>query len=220
MSDNWMDGLTTYNTLSTKTNIASAVEDYMGTAAAISATAAIPNESKINTLEKSIDELTKKPEVSPDTTTKLDIKHKKIYVKHYKDGFSKNERYLIPDITDVKVHHNTVLVTFADDTKTVAVLDNEDKFNLEQGISICITKKLLGESGSSIYNKLIKRALKVKKQNEQAAAKKEKEKVEVKKRKAAALKRHQKKKAKRRGERISEMAEAYIRAIEHFKENI
>ena len=55
----------------------------------------------------------KTPEVRPDTVTKLDVKHGKIYVKHYKDGFFKNERYLIPDITDVKVHGNTVIVTFA-----------------------------------------------------------------------------------------------------------
>jgi uncharacterized membrane protein len=162
----------------------------------------------------------KTPEVRPDTVTKLDVKHGKLCVKHYKDGFFKNEHYLIPDITDVKVHHNTVLVTFKDGTKTVAVLDDEDKFNLEQGISICITKKLLGENGSSIYNKLIKRALKVKKQNEQAEAKKEKDKAEAEQKKAKALKRHQKKQAKKREERISEMAEAYIRAIEHFKENI
>jgi hypothetical protein len=156
----------------------------------------------------------KTPEVRPDTVTKLDVKHDKIYVKHYKDGFFKNERYLIPDITDVKVHNKTVLVTFADNTSTVAVLDNEDKFNLEQGISICITKKLLGESGSSIYNKLIKRAFKVIKNNEKAAAKKEKDKIENEKRKAAALKRHQKKQAKKREARIEEMAEAYIRAVE------
>jgi uncharacterized membrane protein len=162
----------------------------------------------------------KTPEVRPDTVTKLDVKHGKLCVKHYKDGFFKNEHYLIPDITDVKVHHNTVLVTFKDGTKTVAVLDDEDKFNLEQGISICITKKLLGENGSSIYNKLIKRALKVKKQNEQAEAKKEKDKAEAEQKKAKALKRHQKKQAKKREERISEMAEACIRAIEHFKENI
>lgn len=105
-------------------------------------------------------------------------------------------------------------MTFSDDTKTVAVLDNEDTFSLEQGISICITKKLLGQDGSAIYNKLIKRAFKVKKQNEEAAVKKEKEKIESEKRKAAALKRHQKKQAKKREERISEMAEAYVRAIE------
>jgi uncharacterized membrane protein len=168
----------------------------------------------IAVFEKKVEEITKTPEVRPDTNTKFDITYGKIYVKHYKDGFFKSERYLIPDITDVKVHGSTVLVTFADNTKSVAVLDNEDDFNLEQGISICITKKLLGESGNAIYNKLIKRAFKVIKNNEKVAAKKEKEKAEAEQRKAAALKRHQKKQAKKREARIEEMAEAYVRAIE------
>ena len=160
------------------------------------------------------------PEVRPETTTKLDIKHSRIYVKHYKDGFFKNERCLMPDVTDIKIHNKTVVMTFSDNTKTVAALDSEDTFSLEQGISICITKKLLGENGGTIYNKLIKRALKVKKQNEAAVVKQEKEKEEAKQRKAKALERHQKKQAKKCESRISEMAEAYIRAMKHFKGKI
>ena len=160
------------------------------------------------------------PEVRPETTTKLDIRYNTIYVKHYKDGFFKNERRLMPDIADIKIHNKTVVMTFSDNTKTVAALDSEDTFSLEQGISICITKKLLGENGGAIYNKLIKRALKVKKQNEAAVAKQEKEKEEAKQRKAKALERHQKKQAKKRESRISEMAEAYIRAMKHFKGKI
>lgn len=171
---------------------------------------------RMDELTEAVEKLIKTPDVRPDTTTKLCVEEDgNIYVKHYKDGFFKHMRCIMPDITDIKVHHNTVLVTFADNTKTVAVLDNEDKFNLEQGISICITKKLLGESGNSIYNKLIKRAFKVIKQNEQAEAKKEKDKAEVEQKKARALKRHQKKQAKKREERITEMAEAYVRAIKH-----
>ena len=131
----------------------------------------------------SLDAPAREPDVRPDTNTKFDIKGGKIYVDYYKDGFLQNGRYLMPDITDVKVHNKTVVVTFTDNTKSVAVLDNEDAFNLEQGISICITKKLLGESGNSIYNKLIKRAFKVIKNNEKAADKKEKEKAEKEKNK-------------------------------------
>lgn len=178
------------------------------------------NVATTNYVDGRLDELSRRmdgPEVRPDTNTKLDIKYGKIYVKHYKDGFLENERYIMPDITDIKVHSNTIIVTFADNTKSVAVLDNEDAFNLEQGISICITKKLLGESGNAIYNKLIKRAFKVIKNNEKAAAKKENEKAEAEKRKAAALKRHQKKQAKKRESRIAEMAEAFTRALKNNK---
>lgn len=213
------------NNTATTNNIASVAWDTLanGTGIAygyVSDTHACVDERKIDVLEKKIEELTKKPEARPDTTTKFDIKNGKISVKHYKDGFFKSERTIMPDIKDVIVHNHTVLVMFADGTKTVAVLDEEDEFNLEQGISICITKKLLGQDGSSIYNKLIKRALKVKKQNEKAAEKAEKDKKEAKLRKEKALARHKQKVAKRREEEIELHKEAYIRAIEHFNSEI
>ena len=92
----------------------------------------------------------KEPEVRTDTKTELKVSNNKIYARHYSDGFFQTEKYLIPAITDVKVYNNTVVVFFADNTKTSAVLNREDKFNLEQGISICLTKKLLGENGNSL----------------------------------------------------------------------
>ena len=166
-------------------------------------------------LKEAVDKLTKTPEVRPDTTTKLDIQNGKLKVKHYKDGFFDSERAVMPDIKDVKVHGKTVVVIFADDTKTVAVLDSEDNFNLEQGISICITKKLLGKDGSSVYNKLIKRAFKVKKQNEKATEDAKKAKEAEKNRRALALTRHKKKLAKKREVEIEKYKEAYIRAMKH-----
>ena len=172
---------------------------------------------KMEDLAEAVDKLTKTPEVPTETATKLDFGGGKIFVKQYKDGFYKSERLLMDDIKDVTVHNKTVIVTFTDNTKTVAVLDKEDTFSLEQGISICITKKLLGENGSSIYNKLIKRALKVKKQNEKAAEKAKKAKEEEKKRKELALARHKKKMAKKREEKIEIQKEAYIRAMKSLK---
>lgn len=168
---------------------------------------------KLEDLAEAVDKLTKTPEVRSDTITKLDIKNGKISVKYYKDGFFKSERQLIADIKDVTIRNKTVIVTFVDDTKTVAVLDKEDTFSLEQGISICITKKLLGENGSSIYNKLIKRALKVKKQNEKTAERDKKAKEKEKQRKELVLARHKKKMAKKREEQIEIQKEAYIRAM-------
>lgn len=167
-------------------------------------------------INKKINEaLSKKPEVSPETITKLDVRGGKIFVKHYKDGYFKSERCLMTDIADIDVYGQTVVVTFADKTKTSAALDNEDIFSLEQGISICITKKLLGENGSSIYNKLIKKALKIRNQKHEAALKAEKEKEEAKRRKEAALAKRNKKKLKRRAEQIAVYKEAIIGALEH-----
>ena len=168
----------------------------------------------VSDLAEAVDKLTKTPEVAPETTTKLDVRGNNIFVKHYKDGFFESDRCIMPDIKNVRVHGKTVIVDFADKTHTVAVLHDEDEFSLEQGISICITKKLLGRDGSSVYNKLIRRALKVidknKKAERDAATKKE---VIKKKRQAAADKRD-KQKAKKREEQIEIQKEAFVRALE------
>ena len=104
-----------------------------------------------DSLDRKIKEtVEKKPEVSPETRTKLDNRDGKIYVKHYKDGYYEAETFAMSDIKGVKEYDGAVVVTFADGTKTKAVLDDEDFYSLEQGISICITKKLLGKDGDSV----------------------------------------------------------------------
>ncbi|MBQ2396242.1 MAG: hypothetical protein II304_04255, partial [Bacteroidales bacterium] len=72
----------------------------------------------------------------------------------------------IPLIEDVKViNERVVIVTFSDKTIEKAVLCKGDVFSLEQGISICITKKLLSSiangKGSYADNKLVDYGLKV-----------------------------------------------------------
>lgn len=166
-----------------------------------------------NVIDKIYEKSEKKPEVSPDTHTKLDIRNGKIYARYFKDGFFTNEKCVISDIKDVTQYGNVIIVTFADGTKTKAVLDDEDYYSLEQGISICITKKLLGEEGSAVYNKLINRAFKVIKQNEAADKKAKEKKLEDKRRKEAAAARKARKKLKKREEQIEIQKEAYIRAM-------
>lgn len=169
-----------------------------------------------DTVSDRIDEIEnklKQPDVDPTTKTELVTKYGSIYVRHYKDGFFQSERKLMPDIVDVRVYDKTVVVIFADKTKTSAVLDSVDTFSVEQGISVCITKKLLGEDGSSLYNKLITRALKVikkkQKAEEDAAKKKEADKKARELKKARAERR----KAKKREESINIQAEAIKRAL-------
>ena len=223
--------MTTNTTVSTHSNLVTATIGGINT---------IDTATKISTTETSLDWLNigdygisysvdgtasiicnkseeKKPEVPEDTRTKIDIKNKNIFIKYYDKGFYKSEKLMMPDIKDVKVYDHTVVVVFADNTKTTAVLDPEDKFNLEQGISICLTKKLIGNDGSSIYNKLIKRALKVKKQNEDADRRAKEKKIEEKKHKELVVARKQKKKLKKREEEINMHKEAIIRAIKYFK---
>lgn len=170
--------------------------------------------STMNDLQKKLDDLTKTPEVAPETTTKLDVRGNNIFVKHYKDGFFESDRRVMPDIKNIRVHGKTVMVYFADNTHTVAVLNSGDEFSLEQGISICITKKLLGKDGGSIYNKLIRRALKVMDQNEKAERDAAEKKEAAKNRKQAAADKRDKKKAKKREEQIEIQKEAFVRALE------
>lgn len=163
-----------------------------------------------------IDEIEKKlngPDVDPTTKTEMVYKNGGIYVKHYKDGFFQNERYIMPDIADVRVYDNTVVVIFTDKTKMSAVLDSVDTFSVEQGISVCVTKKLLGEEGSSLYNKLINRGLKVIKKNEKAAEDAAKKKEDDKKARELKKSRAERRKAKKREESISVQAEAIKRAF-------
>ncbi len=159
-----------------------------------------------------------KPDVPVEVKTELCVKNGKIYVKNYDEGFFKSEKMLIPDIKDIKSYNNTtVIVIFADGTKTVAVLDPKDEFDLEQGISICLTKRLLGDNGSSIYNKLIKRAFEVKEQNEESVKKAEEKKAEDKAKKEAERQRQQKANKRKREEAIEIQKEAYIRAMEYME---
>lgn len=116
-------------------------------------------------------------------------------------------------ITDVNilVPNKVVEVTFVDGDKQKAVCQEPDVFSLEQAISICITKHLLG--GTNTYNKAIRDGVKLyNKQLETEKMIKEEEEHIAKRRakKAAYMKR---KAEKKREEQIEIQKEAYIRAL-------
>jgi hypothetical protein len=168
--------------------------------------------SNINELQIRLDELERKPDVDPAVKSTIDVRNKTLQATFYEDGFKKSTKTLIPDIKDVTVHANrVVIVEFVDGTTEKAVLHPDDSFSIEQGISICITKKLVG--GSAIYNKLIERAIKIKRDN---AAAKEKRAVEERERKERHKKYVAKKierKAQKREDYINMHAEAMRRAL-------
>lgn len=130
---------------------------------------------------------------------------------------------VIPEIEDVQsINDKVVIVKFADGTSEKAVLSENDTFSLEQGVSICITKKILnkvlkGASGTSAYNKLVDYGLKVydKKQKEikEAIAAKKAEKDAEQRKIDRIRKKRAKHKAKLREEQIEIQAEAYRRAM-------
>lgn len=134
---------------------------------------------------------------------------------------------VIPDIVNVQnVNDKTVFIEFADDTKEVAVLKDGDTFNLETGILICLTKKLLSEfykgdsTGSSIYNKLVKYAL------TKVDAKKKQRQAEAEKAKQKRIRQHEarqeeKRKANaEREEKIKIQVEAYKRAVNEISKGL
>ena len=133
---------------------------------------------------------------------------------------------VIPDIVNVQnVNDKTVFIEFADGTKEVAVLKDGDIFNLETGILICLTKKILsmisnGEpTGSSLYNKLVKYAL-----TKVDATKKQRQ-VEAERAKQKRIRQHEaRQEAKRkanaeREEKIRIQVEAYKRAIKEISDD-
>lgn len=113
-------------------------------------------------------------------------------------------------ISDVKIlsPDKVVQVIFVDGTSEKAVCSENDTFNLEIGITICIAKKLLG--GTKEYNKTIRNALKTMERNEKF--KKEREE----KKKRIALKR-QKTEEQRRERKVKIQEEAYYRAMKRIK---
>lgn len=156
----------------------------------------------------------------------MDCKTKMLYIDNAVVAFKNQSFYkIIPRIVDVRIYNGVcVEVVFADGTSEKATLCENDNFSLEQGISICLTKKIISMkadgNGSSIYNKLIKYALRVYKKNREDEKKDflEAERIEAKKKKLKA--KSAAKKAKRlqaqREEQIEIHKEAYLRAMREF----
>lgn len=95
---------------------------------------------------------------------------------------------IMPAIKDVKiVKDKVVIVFFVDGTQEKAVCAEGDTFSVENGISICLMKKLLNDmcgcSGAGIYNNLVRHAMK------KVGAGKKKEEAEREKVKAEKAKR-------------------------------
>jgi hypothetical protein len=144
----------------------------------------------------------------------------------------KDSWYIMPEISDVRhiINKGDVIgveIKFADNTKQKAICSPNDTFNLEQGISICLFKKILEDGlitsnplckgrGTSIYNKLVNHAIKVMERRikaEEKAKKKEAEKKEKEQRFIEKKRRADERRAKRESEqRINEMAEAIRRS--------
>lgn len=78
---------------------------------------------------------------------------------------------IIPEFAGIRVYNDdqgnpcALYLDFVDGTTTCAAAREGDPFDIERGLSVCITKRLLdgmtNGSGGSVYNKLVRRAIKL-----------------------------------------------------------
>lgn len=120
-------------------------------------------------------------------------------------------------IVDYKIINNTVvIVTFSDGTTEKAVCDENDTFDFEKAIEICICKKKFG--GSKEYNNAIKKALKQVRSIDDKKKKEAEEQERIAHRKARYAERQAKRKAKRRQEQVNIQSEAFFKAMVMYDE--
>lgn len=142
-------------------------------------------------------------------------KHYRVYPQSVVETAMQNYNlsyYAIKDI-EIIVPNKVIKVIFNDDTFEKAVCHDEDTFDLEVGISICILKKVFG---SSQYHKLIRNIIKF--YNDKCKKIKEDElknkaiKAKIEKKRIKKLARKVKKEKEAREARIKEQAEAMLLA--------
>lgn len=171
--------------------------------------------------------------VGSETKTKLVEFNGIISISKYDNGKLIDIIPFLPDIMNVRVlggdnNVKVVKVSFADGTSEKAVLDKADTFSLEQGISICITKKIINllttskDAGGSIYNKIVHRAISVmnqkRKEEEKAIATAKAQKEKAEKIEAKKKERREKLLNKEREEFIQIQQEAFVRAFKQISE--
>ena len=180
-------------------------------------------------IDDRIGEMIAVPDVRPETKCKMVINAQEgaIFAESYDNRKLKSTRRVMPDIQDVrtieqKIDDHTsiaraIIVTFKDGTSTKATFADGDFYSEERGIAVCITKRLLGEHGSSLYNKIIRHAMRVKAENDEAAKRHAEEEVRIaNKLKKLAAKRAARKirrEAAERESKIDMIAEAVLRAM-------
>ncbi len=106
-----------------------------------------------------------------------------------------------------------VKVTFSDGTFTKSVCSENDRFDLDTGITICLMKRMLGNDGNKMYNNAIRRIHKIMEDNLKAKEEEKIKKAEIKeKNRQQNLKRANGKK-KARQEQIDIQKEAILAAL-------
>lgn len=154
------------------------------------------------------------------------VANDRIIVSVKNGEYSDSIHRIMPDITNVKVIENgktrITQVFFADGTSEKAVLDEDDIYSYDIGISICITKKLLSDKssgqGGSLYNKIISRAKKIAYKKQEEEAKRQADECAEKIRYERRVEKKKKKRERKETEAIEKIANILASAIAKSKE--
>lgn len=122
------------------------------------------------------------------------------------------------EIANIEMYNDRVVkVTFDDGSFTKSVCQENDIFDLDVGITVCLMKKMLDTGkgdGTRIYNDIIRDAHKLINDKENEKIEKQLEKEKLKKKAHKAMMKRQAKKLKAKEEAIDIQKLAYIRAMQ------
>lgn len=112
--------------------------------------------SVYDSIQSTIDAITKKPDVRPDQRSALEVTRNRVIAKYYKDGFYTGSQDLIPAIKEIEVfNENTIKVTFMNGNTQTATVQNGDPYFFEDGLLRCLVKEMIGKEGTAILSKLL-----------------------------------------------------------------
>lgn len=118
-------------------------------------------------------------------------------------------------IKDYKVYEKTTIVFFSDGTKETVVCCDEDTFDVEQGIIMCVIKRMFGDK----YKKYVKSIIKAKTLNEENVKKLEAAHKEAQLREERKEKRNREKKLRMKARYEARLAAAIEEEKKKLKEN-
>lgn len=135
------------------------------------------------------------------------------------------KRYMIPtltgglDIRDIQTYNNKVVkVTFSDGSFTKAVCGDNDHFDLDIGITICVIKKMAGKDGHKWYNNMLRKAHTIMEEREKGKQAYKEYMAEAKERNKKEQERRKAGKEKAKQEQIDIHSEAFLKALKEWTE--
>lgn len=132
------------------------------------------------------------------------------------DPYKPAEESVYPTPKPVKVetyNDRVVKVTFKDGSFTKSVCSDNDTFDLDVGITICILKRVMGKNGHKLYNNMMRDIHKIMDENEKDKEKARKEKAERKAKQRKTELKAAAKKAKARQDQIDIQKTAFVEAL-------